>query len=271
MNRFNHYLPVFALICSLFSVQQSQAQSSLLITTPRVVFEGRMRSASVHLKNAGDSRGNYRVFFHERTMNTNGNVTAIKGDGVPAWSATKMIRYSPRRVSLAALQNQRIRLALRKPATLPDGEYRSHLVFRSAPEVQTDAEGEKLTTAFRPTFEFSIPIIIRHGKTFATASLSSPVLTQAGKQQKLSLTLNRTGNRSLYGDFQLLGLTGPDDSGTPLFEQKGLAHYTPLTARKVNLLLPENINLRPYSHLKVIFQERPKYGGNERAELVFTP
>ncbi len=272
MTQFRPHALTFTLLCTLLPSLHSQAQSSLMITTPRVVVEGRERSASVHLKNAGDSTGSYRVFFREKSMTDNGTVKKIASDAQPAWSAATMIRFSPRRVTLAPQQSQRVRLALRKPANLADGEYRSHLVFRSEPENLTrQSNTSQISTQFRPTFEFSIPVIIRHGRTFATAALSDPALIQQDKRQVLRLTLNRTGNRSLYGDFQVSGLQSTTDSGTTLFEQKGLALYPPLNEREVQLELPKNIPLQQYSHLKVVFQERPKYGGNERAELMFSP
>lgn len=181
-----------------------------------------------------------------------------------------MIRYSPRRVTLAPQQGQRIRLALRKPAGLADGEYRSHLVFRSEPDNQpTQNSNGQHQPQFRPTFEFSIPVIIRHGHTTATATLSNPALIQQKDKQALHLTLHRTGNRSLYGDFEVFGVTTVNENGTSLFKQQGVAHYPPLLKRKVQILLPSDIPLHAYSQLRVVFQEREKYGGNEYAELIF--
>lgn len=255
---------------TLLASSYSQAQGTLMITTPRVVFEGRERSISVNLKNAGDQPGSYRIFFREQTMDNTGSVQKLAEGEHADRSAATMVRYSPRRVTLAAQQGQRVRLALRKPADLADGEYRSHLVFRSEPNAQTPQTlNSQDRTRFRPTFEFSIPLIIRHGQTFATASLSNPALIQQDGHRTLHLTLNRTGNRSLYGDFQVVGLQNGNASGKPLFEQKGLAHYTPLLKRKVQLQVPKNIPLHLYSHLKIVFQEQKKYGGNERAELIF--
>jgi len=270
MNKFTHILITLALLFSLFFSLYSQAQGTLMITTPRIVFDGRERSLSVNLKNTGSEAGSYRVFFSEKSMVSTGSVQELATGEKASWSAAGMVRYSPRRVTLAAQQGQRIRLALRKPADLADGEYRSHLVFRSEPDrPQAQNSSSQSAPQFRPTFEFSIPVIIRHGHTTATAVLSNPALAKQKGQKVLHLTLNRTGNRSLYGDIEVFGLHAKNGSDTSLFKQQGIAHYTPLLKRKVQLRLPPDIPLHSYTQLRVVFQERAKYGGSERAELVF--
>ena len=259
---------LLSMATTLLLSTETYARSALMITTQRIVLDGRERSASVHLKNNGDSRGRYKVFFREKKMAANGTVQSMKDGEAAPWSAAHMVRFSPRRVSLEARQSQRVRLAIRKPADLPDGEYRSHLVFKGAPENQLDPNNSS-KLQFTPTFEFSIPVIIRHGKTFAGAELSHPSLQKNGKQQQIELTMHRTGNRSLFGDIKVFGLNKQSEKGIFLFEQRGFAHYTPSTERKVFIQIPDNVDIRQHGLLKVVFQERPRYGGNEQAELVF--
>ena len=45
-------------------------------------------------------------------------------------SAADLVRYSPRQVELAPGEVQTVRIQIRKPEGLKDGEYHSHLVFQ---------------------------------------------------------------------------------------------------------------------------------------------
>ncbi|MBY4676499.1 fimbrial biogenesis chaperone [Marinobacterium arenosum] len=257
----------FAILAvSLLTSFEASATSNLMITTPRVVLEGRSRTDSINLKNRGDSTGRYQIFFREKQMTSSGNIVDSKARA-NQWSAARLVRFSPSRLKLGAQQSQRIRLAVRKPADLAEGEYRSHLVFRSralAPE-QNQNNG-RAGVNFSPTFEFSIPIIVRHGRTWAEARLSDGSVVYQAHQQQIRLTLQRQGNRSLYGDFHVFGLED-DQTAISLFKLKGIAHYTPLPEREVLLAVPKHLSLHSFQRLRVVFEEQPKYGGNQRAEL----
>ena len=97
--------------------------------------------------------------------------------------ADKLIRYSPRQITLEPGRTQTVRLLVRKPRDLAPGEYRSHLLFQSVPPADfgtsVEAEGVEegtISVQMIPTFAISIPIIIRHGDVSAgvTTKGSSP-------------------------------------------------------------------------------------------------
>src|SRR5690606_18933622 len=120
--------------------------------------------------------------------------------------ADSMIVYSPRQFTLAPGSTQVVRIAVRKPADLPPGEYRSHLSFDRLPD--SDAGATNIENVNKPTspneigvqvtalLGVSIPVIVRHGETSAEVSVSNiqlkPPLTP-DQPPMVALQLDRRG------------------------------------------------------------------------------
>jgi hypothetical protein len=110
------------------------AVGGLLVAPTRVVFEGNRRSAALTLINTGSETATYRIAFIQMKMTPDGQIIQVPDDSAGAFRSDHLIRYSPRQVTLKPHMPQTVRLQLRLPAELPDGEYRSHLLFRAIPE-----------------------------------------------------------------------------------------------------------------------------------------
>ena len=110
------------------------APGDLLISPVRVVLEGRQRSAELTLVNRGEETMTYRVEFENRRMLEDGRFESALEAREGELFADSMIRYAPRRITLEPGSPQTIRVLLRKPSDLAEGEYRSHLLFRAVPE-----------------------------------------------------------------------------------------------------------------------------------------
>ena len=102
--------------------------AALLVTPSRVVFEDRTRTAQVTLVNKGSETATYRISFIRQNMTEDGKFVPAEKDESGLYSDT-MVRYSPRQITLSPGQSQVVRLMLRKPKNLPDGEYRSHMLL----------------------------------------------------------------------------------------------------------------------------------------------
>ena len=104
----------------------------LLVAPTRVVFEGRKRSAELNLSNIGQARATYRVSLVRMEMDENGAFKERTPDP-GAENLQTLFRFSPREVTLDPQESQTVRIQIRKPAELPAGEYRLHIVFRAVP------------------------------------------------------------------------------------------------------------------------------------------
>ena len=172
----------------------------------------------------------------------------------PGMYSDDIVRFSPRQVTLQPGQSQTVRLMLRKKRDMQDGEYRSHMLFQSLPDPATsdinklaDNNSTGLTVQLIPVVGITIPIIVRQGKLSSTISLSDFELKQANTvkaENTLSFKINREGNSSAYGDFRVY-FTPKGGETVVVAQVNGLAVYTPLASRSVDIRLqtPSNLNL----------------------------
>ena len=228
-----------------FAGPASAGPGDLLVSPVRVVLEGRERSAEVTLVNRGAETATYRVSVQNRRMLEDGRFEDVVEPRADELTAEEMIRYAPRRVTLDPNRPQTIRVVLRKPRGLEDGEYRSHILFRAMPDADAGESielqgGDDSGLAIRliPVYGVSIPVIVRQGDLAAEVSFGGTVATLAATDDSppsLSLEINRDGNRSVYGDIVVSLPDRPDEEGV-IGLVRGIAVYTP--NRKRRLLVP---------------------------------
>ncbi len=277
-NKISHPLgSSLCLFISLFAFMLpsvANAAASLLVTPSRIVFDDRTRTAQVTLMNQGDETGEYRINFIRQKMTENGQFEAVKADEEGMYSDT-LVRYSPRQVSLPPGQAQVIRLMLRKPRNLPEGEYRSHMLFQTLPKPEssslgkvTNSDGEGIRVEITPLVGISIPVIVRHGNLSSEVALHNAriVTTNAGSTFQLELDMHRSGNQSVYGDFRAIFI--PNDGTEPktLGLVNGIAVYTPNTLRRFSLPLriPQGLEIEN-GKVRILYLEN---GKDEKTGLI---
>lgn len=248
----------------------TKGAGDLMIVPTRIVLEGRTRAAEVMLKNAGTAPATYRILLQEMEMGPDGKLQERhKKEG--ELTAADIIRYSPRQVDLAPGEGQIVRIQVRKPENLPDGEYRSHMLCRAIPAAEpppsTDAVSGKqeLSITIKPIYGISIPIIVRSGETSASVSMSDFAFNPAPSAEYLPtfiLQLHRTGNRSVMGDIEVAVESGGSiKKGSVLGLNKGVAVYNNLDKRQVvmPLTLEKSAKLAG-TRLKVTFTPKDMKG-----------
>jgi hypothetical protein len=223
--------------------RSSFAQGDLLITPTRIIFEGNKQKETLNLVNTGQDTASYSISFLQYNMNEDGSFSEVDWMATDQMFADPYLRIFPRRVTLAPGEPQAIMLQYRRKADMLTGEYRSHLYFRSEKNVSPlGAKGAKDDTKLQvnlvPIFGLSIPIIIRVGEQNVSASLSDLELVSRPEGKFLFLTLNRSGNISLYGDIRIIFYPTRGRSfevGTV----KGLGVYTNINKRKIIVKLEQ--------------------------------
>jgi hypothetical protein len=215
----------------------------------RVIIDQRQRVATVGLFNRASATGNYEIKLSDMMMTPDGRLVDLASVSDPAVrdrvkTASKLIRWSPHRVTLASHDSQTVRLMARVPPDLPPGEYRSHFSAVALPDVGTgglsieDAAGTAKPGAIGvtivPRFGISIPVIVRVGETTVTAGLRDLTVTQQPDGNRvISLTVTREGNRSAYGDFVITAA----GSKTKVSEIRGIGVYTEVSQRALQMLV----------------------------------
>lgn len=257
----------------------SPASADLMLYPTRIVFDQNQRAAQLELINNGQETATYRIRLVNRRMSETGEFSAVDSPLLGEQFADELVRYSPRQVMLAPGAGQTVRMSLRKPADLPAGEYRSHLQFDRLPEAKGSTSidsqrqsgrsgGDEIAIRLTALIGATIPVIVRHGETAANVTLAGLELLKpsAGQAATLAIVLQRSGNRSVYGD---LGATFTPQGGAAQEVGKagGVAVYAPNPLRRAKLeLRPPAGLVLARGLLRVTFRERPEAGGKLLAE-----
>lgn len=227
---------VLAATAATLAAPSAQAGvGDLLVAPTRLILNGG-RGGEIILKNVGDQAATYRVSAELRRMTPGGSLEEVTAPTAEEKAAQDMIMFAPRKIVLPPGQPQSVRITARAPAGLADGEYRVHLMFRAIPEptaagaaAPVDGIAFKLT----PIYGVTIPVIVRFGNLEATAGISNVALAERQGQKVLALDLSRKGNRSTYGEIQVIGVNAKE----PIARLKGVAIYKEVSLRHLALPL----------------------------------
>jgi P pilus assembly chaperone PapD len=268
--------PLCALTALLLLALAAPAYAELMLYPTRLVFDKNQRTAQIELINNGSKPATYRIALVNRRMTEDGQFQVVDKPGPGEQFADSMLRFSPRQVTLEPGTAQTVRVMLRKPAELAEGEYRSHLQFEKLPDAEgsasienqgkaADGIGVVLTTLVGA----SVPVIVRHGTTSATVRLSRVALQKdAAQHPLLTMQFEREGNSSVYGDLSVTFTPAATSSGKPqtLAQVGGIAVYTPNRLRQAALPLevPAGVALA-HGTIEVSYRERPEAGGKPLA------
>lgn len=218
-----------------FTATPSSAGGDLLVAPLRVVLDG-ARGTEVILKNLGTDTTTYRISLELRRMTTDGDLVEVTAPTPQEAEALSIIAYAPRRVTLLPNQPQAIRIGVRAPQGLPDGEYRAHMLFRAIPESRPVTAGAApvrgISVALTPIYGVTIPIIVRRGQLEATAGIANARLATMNGRPAVALDLERAGGRSVYGEVRVL----KPGNAKPVALVSGVAVYKEVGRRA--LLVP---------------------------------
>lgn len=220
----------------MLSAMPAQAQSDLLVAPTRLVLE-KDSGGEVVISNKGDSAATYRISLVLRRMENDGRVVAVdEAEASPEEAAAiDILTYAPRRVTLASQESRTIRIGVRAPDTLPQGEYRAHLLFRSIPDA-ADPVGAANTPAsdgmsiqLTPIYGVAIPVIVRVGPVDGEVTITQAKVANRDGRHTIDVELARSGNRSVYGNLAVMR----QGSKEPVARIKGIAVYPEIERRTV--------------------------------------
>lgn len=244
------------------------AAGDLLVAPTRVVLDG-ARGTEVILNNIGAETATYRVSLELRRMRPDGSLEEVATEAPDAHDAATlgMISYAPRRVVLPPNQPQAIRIGVRAPQGLADGEYRAHMLFRAIPDakpaIPPAVKPEGVSISLTPIYGVTIPIIVRQGNLSATAAIADPRVIATEHGPAIAFKLTRQGNRSTYGRIRVTK-PGVDK---PLIEARGIAVYAEIPERTVRLPVSAEVAAQLKGPAKIEYLEDNDAGGGTIAEL----
>lgn len=197
------------LVLTVFIVSISNAEARVDILPHLLVVESRERSTELNVLNLSQDLNRYELKIIHYRQDENGIYETLEEPLSPLFDPEQIVRMSPMEFRLGATDRQKVRVALRKPSDLPEGEYRFHLVATSYkvedPNIR-DVQDE-VAIALKINLGVAIPVIVRHGDLSATGSLDSFNLLPANQtetgQPQLNFIARREGNASTLGRVEV--------------------------------------------------------------------
>jgi len=238
---------IFLVWITVFLGLKVNGQGNINVNPRRVIFEGQKRIIELNVNNDSQDSAKYVISFVQIRMTEDGVMQWITTPDSGQKFADKYVRVFPRTVLLGPGNTQIVRLQMARTDQLESGEYRSHLYFKSlVPQKALGAEDiNKNTGVFlniEATFGLTIPVIIRVGESTTFLKISNiKVESVADGTKKLQLTLNRTGNMSLYGEVTVFYIS-PGGKETQIGILGNVAVYTPNTLLNLTIDLDKNQN-----------------------------
>lgn len=249
------------LLTTAFSAAPQVGAPDVNLSPKRIVVaDGSREGQEVIVFNRGTATATYAVSLVDRRMTTDGQLLQVDEPGAFENSAGAMIRYSPRRVTLEPGQSQVVRLQVRRPSGLADGEYRSHLTVSAIPPADAGltidalagaAAPEGIEVRITPVYGVSIPVIIRQGAVMASVAISS--VSRSAGEPSLRVDFTRMGARSVYGDV-VVRRDGPE--GPVVGELRGVGIYPEVDTRHVVLPLSPEADLPAGTTVHVTYVDR---------------
>lgn len=254
-----------------FVLMIQTASAGLLVTPTRVIFEGRERTKEVFLINKSNKTATYRIGFKNLRPNKDGSYTEITEPNNDERFADSLIRFSPRQVTLKPEESQTVRIVVRKKRDLEVGEYRSHLYFKETPppdfgtNIEEDANAKGISIQVLPLMSISIPVILRNGDLSTDAKITEAKLVKATKGQYIKLSIDRSGNSSVYGDLIATYTNGSGES-QEIGRINSLSVLYPSGVRDINLSLLPDVREKDFSNgsIRLTYTERPDLAANPK-------
>ena len=250
---------VFSLIFAcLLVVVSSTAYASLLITPLRVVMEGRERSINIVLVNTGKHEATYRMEW-EQLIQAQDKGGYLLDDDTESTHLQDFAVFTPRQITLKPQQKQTVRVAVRRPADLPVGEYKSHLKFRIIDDGKgqvefssDDPKQNEVRVGARVLASYSIPIVYRVGEQDVDVSISNPSFSINPKSGKLMMELpvERSGTHGILGEIEVYHT--PNGGTEELISTLGNSGLYPEITRRLFKIVT-NVNGLAPGNMRIVF------------------
>lgn len=231
---------LLAIIAVVAGFARAAEAQGVLVAPHAVYLDHRTRSGSLTLYNPGAEPVEITVgfFFGYPATDSLGHFTITTPDSVQAGmpSAADWIDAFPRRLTLAPLQRQTVRLLARPPQGLPDGEYWSRIMISAKGGVvqvaQADSNG--ISIGLNLEVRTILPLIYRKGQLQTGVALTDLHAGRDGDSLRVQVRIERQGGAAYVGTAKGTLL---DEKGNQVskFEQPIAIYYTAEPAFMISL------------------------------------
>jgi P pilus assembly chaperone PapD len=241
-----HFIFISLPVISLFNSNTVEAAANIHFSKYRFVFDDNHRKDSLMLTNIGLNASTCSLSTVNFIMTEKGPIKLAESTDEVNNSASKLLRFSPRRISIGPNNNQTVRITSRRKPDIIDGEYLSHLKIDCIEETNpNEKQTEQIT--IKPKFIYYIPLQIRAGKLNATTGFENIKIKSLQDRSVISFDQVRNGSRSVVGDIKII----EKDSGEVLGNIKNTVVYMPFKEKQHSVALSK----QPKGPVEIIFTE----------------
>jgi P pilus assembly chaperone PapD len=225
---------IFVLFIFLLNFSLNCAFASLQVFPLKADLSQKNRSTSLSVRNKGSQATTYQISLVYYEQAFDGAMTKMSNPTKEMRSAHELIRYSPRRVSLAPGESQVVRLMVRTAKDLTPGDYRVHIRFEEIDDLSKEAQKSSVVKMeLKARISISIPVIYRHGEAKGEISLDSFALQDLKKEGFFfTAVMNTTGPIFPFGVFKIFH---ESEDSKPFMIVRGISSYLP--SRRFNFKL----------------------------------
>ena len=238
-------LPALSVLSVLYSQQAFAGAASISFDRYRVLLDQNTQTVELTLKNTESKNAECLLNLNHFNFSPSNELINLSSDAEAFMPANKLLRYSPRSVTIAGLSNQKVKIGYRHRANLTPGEYVSFFQIACSEKNENLVKGQPTVGA---QVNYNLPVHVRIGDISATTSLEFISARKGGEGYTISLKQYRTGERSVIGDLKVIDKS----SGEVLTEYRNETVYRPADYKIHNL----TFNKKPEGDVLIEFSER---------------
>ena len=196
------FITRFVLIFVALAVVAPAAKAARVDILPRKIFiSDRERSAELTILNLGTKPSFVRIQIISYRQDENGIYQELEQPLDAAFDPNTGVRISPKQFTLPVGGRQKIRLAIQKPASLPDGEYRFHIKALSydQDEIVRRQEEQGGGVSLKMNIGVVIPVVFHKGKLTTGAKIENASLVSGQNGPLLTFDIVRSGQAGTLG------------------------------------------------------------------------
>jgi len=190
----------------------SAAGPDLAISPTFIYFDGRERTKDIYLLNRSDKTLTYRAQWRHNKMTEAGGLELQDGPLYENFNFDEHFRFSPRQVTLPPRSRQVVRLSLRRPEALPDGDYHSHFMLSRMPgegaaPTAVDSQQDGVGIRVDIGFAVAVPVFVNQGERAVDVAIGMPRFQEAGPDDSgpsLIVPVERRGPYSALGQLEVI-------------------------------------------------------------------
>ena len=226
----------------------AQSEGSVLFVSPhRVDIGPEDRVTRLTVANKSDIKRRYNIQIVDQVMDETGATRRLEGGF--EYSAKKMLKFVPKRFTLEPGQRQIVRVQVRRPKTLTDGDYHSHLLFREVPLKTENRPGVKagdgkVSFEIKTLYGIAVPVVLKHGHVQSNMTVTDLSFGKSeGGKDIIRATFNRDGNGEASTLLTITHKKG--DQVTDIVPSQWVRMYREVDqiVKDIPLALPEGYNL----------------------------